>query len=83
MTFNDFMQHIKEDFGSINKYCEAKKDILDACGISRATFYHICDNSIKNPTRENLIAFSRVSGVSLEEVTDVLIIRHRNTRDGD
>lgn len=78
MTFTEFTNRVLEEYGSINKYCDDNKTLLSDAGISRATFYHMFNRTIKNPTRENLIAFANVSGIQLEEVLNVFIVKHNN-----
>jgi hypothetical protein len=83
MTLEEFKLHVKEHYGSVNRYCEEKEDALKKAGISRATFYSIFRQDNPNPTAKNLIAFAEVSGVPLEEVTNVFIFRHRDQRSGN
>lgn len=79
MTFEQFKEEVMQTYGSVNKYCIEKETELNEAGISRATFYGMFNGRIKNPTKDNLIAFAKVSTVSLEEVINVFIIGHRDS----
>lgn len=83
MTFEQFENEVKLTYGSINKYCTLNETALQEAGISRATFYGMFNKRIKNPTKENIIAFSKVTSIELEEVINVFIIGHRDSGSGD
>jgi hypothetical protein len=83
MTFEQFKNEVKEKYGSINKYCIENETLLNEAGISRATFYGMFNGRIKNPTKDNLIAFAQISTIPLEEVINVFIIGHRDSGSGD
>lgn len=83
MTFEQFKTEVKEKYGSINKYCIENEALLNEAGISRATFYGMFNGRIKNPTKDNLIAFAQISTIPLEEVINVFIIGHRDSGSGN